>query len=83
MQKALESLPWVRKAELKKNVATLTVEREGYDAKMVVEALKKAGFGGKLASEEAKKQEKNEPPDATSLVTFRVIGMKKTKSGAT
>jgi copper chaperone CopZ len=50
VQKALETLPWVRKVrvEFAKKQAVVTVETEKYDAKALVNALVKAGYGGKV-----------------------------------
>lgn len=83
MRKALESLPWVRKAEIRydKKQATVTVEAEHYKPEALVKVLVAAGFGGKVAvpTEDAKKAKF--PPGLR--VTFHVMGMKKTKSGAT
>ena len=80
MQKALETLPWVRKAtvDFKKKQATLVVERGKYKAKEALVALKKAGFGGK----EVEKQPAADVAGFPS-VSFRVGRMLKTKSGAT
>ena len=83
MRKALESLPWVRKAEIHfdEKQAIVTVVSEHYKLDALVEALGAAGFGGQLAApSEDKKKAK---PPAGLRVTFHVIGMKKTKSGAT
>ena len=80
MQKALQALPWVRKAEIDydKKLARVTVERKSFKPQALIDALKGAGFGGKLI--EVSDQDKAAKTDP--LVTFHVIGMKKTKSGA-
>lgn len=79
MQKALEALPWVSKADVDfaKRQVTVTVESKRYEAEALTKALKDAGFGGELVKSD-KKQAGQLPS-----VTFRVIGMKKTQSGAT
>jgi copper chaperone CopZ len=48
VQKALETLPWVRKVQVDfaKKQAVVTVEIEKHDEKALVKALEKAGFGG-------------------------------------
>ncbi|MEX2121657.1 MAG: heavy-metal-associated domain-containing protein [Pirellulales bacterium] len=48
MREALESLPWVRKAEvdLSKEQAVVTVVSDQYDEQALLDALKKAGYGG-------------------------------------
>ena len=83
MRKALESLPWVRKAEIhfNKKQAVVTVDSKHYEPEALVKALEAARFGGKLAapSEDTKKAKS----PAGLRVTFHVVGMKKTKSGAT
>jgi copper chaperone CopZ len=50
VQKALQTLPWVRKVQVDfaKKQAVVTVETEKYDEKALVKALEKAGFGGKV-----------------------------------
>jgi copper chaperone CopZ len=50
VQKALETLPWVRKVQVDfaKEQAVVTVETEKYDEKALVRALEKAGYGGKV-----------------------------------
>ena len=83
MRNALEALPWVRKAavDYAAQSATVTVERKLYVPQELIESLQKAGFGGKI--QEEKKQAKKKAVTAQPRVTFHVIGMKKTKSGAT
>ncbi len=80
MQKALESLPWVRKAtvDYEKKQATLTVDMGRYQAEEAFAALKEAGFGGKAL-------EKKPAADFAKFpsVSFHVGGMMKAKSGAT
>jgi copper chaperone CopZ len=51
VQKALQTLPWVRKVDVdfaKKHVVT-TVEVEKYEEEALVKALEKAGFGATVA----------------------------------
>ena len=50
MQKALETLPWVRKVQVDfaKKQAVVTAEVEKYDEKALLKALNKGGFGGKV-----------------------------------
>jgi copper chaperone CopZ len=50
VQKALQTLPWVRKVQVDfaKKQAVVTVETEKYDEKALVKTLEKAGFGGKV-----------------------------------
>ncbi len=81
MQKALQALPWVRKAEIDydKKLARVTVEKKSFKPQALVDALTGAGFGGKLIE----KSDEDKTAKADPLVTFHVIGMKKTKSGAT
>ena len=85
MRKALESLPWVRKAEVHydKKQVTVTVDSSLYDPKALVAALEEAGFGGKLAKTSDEKGKDDARAVEGSRVTFHVGGMKKTKSGAT
>ena len=78
MEKALQSLPWVRKAtvDFKKQQVTLVVEKGKYKEAEAFAALKNAGFDGKPS----------ESPESASTfpqTSFRVGGMKKTKSGVT
>lgn len=83
MRRALESLPWVRKAIVNydKRQATVTVLTDKYEEAALAKVLKDAGFGGTLVkSEDAKPKTK---PAAGPRVAFKVSGMKKTKSGAT
>ena len=61
-----------------KKLARVTVEKESYKADALVDALKAAGFGGKPIAKSGPKAVRPGPQ-----VTFQVIGMKKTKSGAT
>lgn len=79
MRKALRSLPWVREAKVdySSGTATVVVERSSYDAEKLVAALEKAGFGGEVRPQDEKQA--GQSPE----VTFHVIGMKKTRSGAT
>ena len=76
-------MPWVRKAEVQfeKQQATVTVETEHYEAEALVKALDAAGFGGSVAAPTKDTKQATTPPGLR--VTFRVMGMKKTKSGAT
>ncbi len=88
MRKALESLPWVRKAtiDFANKQATATVVSKSYDEKMLLKALKDAGFGGSVETSSEKTARDEEPVAKTqegARVAFRVSGMKKTKSGAT
>ena len=81
MQKALQALPCVRKAEVdfENKLARVTVDKKSYKPQALVDAVKGAGFGAKLIGKsDSDKAVKTDP-----LVTFHVIGMKKTKSGAT
>lgn len=80
MRDALEALPWVRKAEVifGEKLARVTVEKKRFKPKALIQALEGAGFGGKLVE-----KPKSKARSTDSLVTFNVIGMKKTKSGAT
>jgi cation transport ATPase len=80
VQKALRSLPWVREAKVDyaAKAATVVVERKSFAADQLVSALKKAGFGGEVQPQDSKQKAHQNP-----AVTFHVIGMKKTKSGAT
>ena len=81
MQKALQALPWVRKAEVEfdNKLARVTVEKKSFKAQALIDAVKGAGFGAKLIE----KNGSDKAAKADPLVTFHVIGMKKTKSGAT
>jgi copper chaperone CopZ len=92
VRRALESLPWVRKAsvDFEHKQATATVVSEDYDEASLLKALKDAGYGGKVVKPVVKpavKPAKKDKPMAKApkgeLVAFRVSGMKKTKSGAT
>lgn len=80
MRKALRSLPWVREAKVDygAKAATVVVERKSYEADRLVGALEKAGFGGEVQPQDKKGKAHQNP-----AVTFHVVGMKKTKSGAT
>lgn len=85
MLKALESLPWVRSAtvDFKNKQATATVVAKGYDEKLLLAALKDAGFESSVAKA-AKDSEKTASATVEGAkVAFRVSGLKKTKSGAT
>ena len=87
MRRALESLPWARKAtvDYASKQATVTVESKSYDEKALLKALEDAGFGGSVASGGDKKGDEEpaaKPPEG-ARVAFHVTGMKKTKSGAT
>ena len=87
MREALDSLPWARNAEIQfeKQQATVTVDTEEYEPEALIQALEAAGFGGKPALDdeapEADQEELGTPEDVQ--VSFRVMGMKKAKSGAT
>ena len=88
MQEALESLLWVRKAEIHfdERQALVTVEAARYVAADLVAALEKAGFGGKVVSDagdEQRGERKKQAAVALERIAFHVTGMKKTKSGAT
>ena len=96
MRNALQSLPWVRKVEVEypKKLARVTVEKKAFQLAALIEALEKAGFGGKRITVAAEVEPaKVAPADSVKpigkakksnpMVTFHVIGMKKTKSGAT
>jgi len=50
VQKALQTLPWVRKVQVDfaKKQAVVTVETERYEEKAMLKALEKGGFGGKV-----------------------------------
>jgi copper chaperone CopZ len=52
VQKALETLPWVRKVhvEFTKKQGVVTVETEKYDEKALLKALEKGGFKGHVIS---------------------------------
>ncbi len=83
MRRALESLPWVRKATVsyEKKQASITAAASRYDEAALVKALGDAGFGGTVA-----KSDEGEPqarPPAGSQVAFHVTGMRKARSGAT
>ena len=81
MHKALEALPWVRdvKVAYEKNEAQVVVEAKRYKPQELLDALEKAGFNGSLAGTE----KVGAVMTPSSAVTFQVIGMMKTKSGAT
>ena len=81
VQKALQALPWVRKVEIEydKKLARVTVEKKFYEPQALIDALEGAGFGGKAIQE----VEVGKAVESGPIVTFHVIGMKKTKSGAT
>ena len=83
MLKVLESLPWVRKAEIdfEKKQATVIVETKLFKPEELTRVLVDAGFGGTVAKDIAKVEKAKTPPGLR--VTFRVSGMKKAKSGAT
>lgn len=51
VEKALSSVPGVRQVQVdrKKDQAVVTVEAEKYDEKVLLIALEKAGYGGKVA----------------------------------
>ena len=83
MRRALESLPWVRKAEVsfQKQQATITAVSSRYDEATLLKALKDAGFGGTVV-----KPDDGEPkakPVTGSRIAFHVTGIMKTRSGAT
>lgn len=84
MRKALESLPWVRKVtiDFANKQATATVVSKSYDEKVLLKALKDAGFGGSVAKASSEEKKSAKVPDGAQ-VAYRVSGMKKTKSGAT
>jgi hypothetical protein len=50
VRKALATLPWVRKVEVSfgKKQAVVTAVASSYDERALLEALKKAGYGGKV-----------------------------------
>jgi len=79
VQRALETLPWVRKAtvDFSKKQVTVIVESKSFDAAALVNALQKAEFGGEILGADKK------PGPTLPSVTLQVIGMKKTASGAT
>ncbi len=74
-------MPWVRRAEIdyEMKLASVTVEKRFFKPQALVDALKGAGFDGKVMGTSDQDRAKKPNP----LVTFHVIGMKKTKSGAT
>jgi hypothetical protein len=80
VQKALESLPWVRKAtvDYDKKQATLIVENGKYNAEEAFATLKLADFG-------AEAPERKQATDFAEFpsISFHVVGMMKAKSGAT
>jgi len=83
VRRALESLPWVRKAEVNfaQKQATVTVVSSQYDEAALLKTLKDAGFGGTVV-----KPDDGEPkakPVTGARIAFHVTGMMKTKSGAT
>jgi len=66
--------------------ATVTVVTKNYDEKVLLNALKDAGFGGSVASsneETAADDKRTAKTPEGAQVAFSVAGMKKTKSGAT
>ena len=81
MQEALQALPWVRKVEIDfdEKLARVTVEKKSSKPQALVDAVKAAGFGASLIEKKGSDKAVKVDP----LVTFHVIGMKKTKSGAT
>ncbi len=81
VQQALQALPWVRKAEIDfdNKLARVTVEKKSFEPQALVDAVTGAGFGAKLIEKNGSDKAVKVDP----LVTFHVIGMKKTKSGAT
>ncbi len=83
MRRALESLPWVRKAtvDYRKKQASITAVSSRYDEAALVKALKDAGFGGTVVK--PKDGQSKQKPTADTQIAFHVTGMKKTKSGAT
>ena len=83
MRRALESLPWVRKAtvDFQKKQASITAVSSRYDETALLKALKGAGFGGKVVK--PKDGEPEQKPTSGTQVAFHVTGMMKTKSGAT
>lgn len=83
MRRALESLPWVRKATIdyEQKQATITAVSKRYDEAALIKALKDAGFGGKVVK--PKGGEPKQKPATGTQVAFHVTGMMKTKSGAT
>lgn len=58
MQKALQSLPWVRKVEVnfEKKQAAVTADPAKYDEKQMLKALAKEGFEAKVLPEEKPKK---------------------------
>jgi len=94
VQNALQSLPWVRKVHVDyaKAVARVTVETKSCQVEKLIAAVKVAGFGAELIAREPAGKPAETPAETPSgnvanksdpMVTFHVIGMKKTKSGAT
>ncbi len=83
MRRALESLPWVRKAEVNfaKKQATITAVSSRYDEAALLKALKDAGFGGTVVKPDD--GEAKQKPVTGTQIAFHVTGMRKTKSGAT
>lgn len=83
MRRALESLPWVRKATVnyEKKQASVTALADRIDEAALVKALRDAGFGGTVPKPDEGKPKARQPEG--SLVAVHVTGMKKTKSGAT
>ena len=83
MRRALESLPWVRKAtvDFQKKQATITAVSSRYDEAALLKALKGAGFRGTVVKPDGGEPELK--PAVGTQVAFHVTGMQKTKSGAT
>lgn len=67
MQKALTSLPWVKKAEVifEKKQAVVTADAGRYDEKALLKVLDKAGYPARVVPPEGKKkaEEKKKPDD--------------------
>ncbi len=80
MQKALQSLPWVGKVQVdfESKTAKVEVEKTRFDPAKIIAVLTKAGYGGKIQAKDLAKAKAMD-----SVIVFRVLGMKKAKSGAT
>ena len=64
MRDALQTLPWVRKVEVKyaEGLAFVTVESKSLEPKKLIAALEGAGFGGEVIQDsEAKAKAKSTP----------------------
>jgi len=64
--------------DFESKTAKVEVETARFDPASITTVLEKAGYGGKVQAKDLVKAK-----ETASVVVFRVLGMKKAKSGAT